>query len=244
MRRPPSPRGAAFAAGYDPRMVRILVVEDDPALCDAVTQAIGESGFPVDAARTGPEGLRLATSFDYGLIVLDLLLPGLHGLAVLREAKRAKPELPVLVLSALADVEERIDGLDHGADDYLAKPFALGELLARVRALLRRSAIRSPESVVRVADLEVDLARRSVRRRAQEVALTGREYGILLFLLARRGHPVTRQEIGDHVVDHDFSPASNAIDVSICGLRAKLGEPGLVRTVRGYGYVLDAPERP
>jgi|SRR5262245_220682 len=222
--------------------MRVLLVEDDPDLASSVAQAIRESGLAVDVARTGPEGLRCALAFDYAAMLLDLLLPGLHGLALLREVRRAKPRLPVLVLSALDRTEERVDGLDRGADDYLAKPFALTELLARLRALVRRASLEAPESIVRVGDLSIDLSRHSVRRAGRDVHLTAREYALLVFLVARRNRPVTRTDIGENVVDRAFEPSSNAIDVSICGLRAKLGEPDLIRTVRGVGYCLDDPK--
>jgi two-component system copper resistance phosphate regulon response regulator CusR len=221
--------------------MRLLVVEDDRALSAAVAQALREGGFAVDVAASGTEGLRMAKELDYSLVVLDLLLPGLHGLEVLRELRAAGRQVPVLVLSALDQVRRRVEGLDRGADDYLSKPFALSELLARVRALLRRAALHVPESVVHLGNLEVDLARREVWRDGREIALTAREYRILVYLLARRGQPVTREEIGTQVIDRGYEPASNAIDVSICGLRSKLGEPTLVQTVRGVGYRLAAP---
>lgn len=221
--------------------MRVLVIEDDLELAASVAQALQENGFAADVAHTGPDGLRTAVAFEYSLVVLDLLLPGLHGLAVLKELRRSRPRLPILVLSALADVQERIEGLDRGADDYLGKPFSLDELLARARSLLRRSALAVPESVVTLGDITIDLVRRRVRRGTRELDLTGRQYAILLFLLARRGRPVRREEIGEHVIDRNFEPNSNAIDVSICGLRAKLGDPDPIRTLRGVGYRLDDP---
>ena len=221
--------------------MRMLVIEDDVELAASVAQAVQESGIAADVAHSGPEGVRLAAGFDYSLVILDLLLPGMHGLAVLKELRRTKPRLPILVLSALADVEEKIAGLDRGADDYLGKPFALDELLARTRALLRRSTLAAPESVLTLGDISVDLVRRRVRRAGRELDLTGRQYAILLFLLARRGKPVRREEIGEHVIDRNFESNSNAIDVSICGLRAKLGVPDPIQTLRGVGYRLEDP---
>ena len=162
---------------------------------------------------------------------------------MLKGIREAKPDLPVLILTALDEVDERVAGLDRGADDYLAKPFALAELLARVRALLRRGRLAAPDSVVEVADLVVDLGRHVVRRAERSITLTAREYAILVLLVGRRGRPVSREEIGSSVIDRVFEPSSNAIDVSICGLRAKLGEPELIRTVRGVGYQLDVPVR-
>ena len=221
--------------------MRVLVIDDERDLAATVAQALRETGVSADTAYDGEEGLRLALGGTYDAVVLDLLLPKRPGLSVLRELKRIKPKLPILVLSALDRVEERVDGLDRGADDYLAKPFALAELLARVRAMLRRSKESPASTVVAVADLEVDLGRRRVLRRGDVVDLTGREWSILAYLAARRGDVVTRTEIGEHVIDRTFEAASNAIDVSICGLRAKLGKPELIQTVRGLGYRLDAP---
>ena len=222
--------------------MRVLVVDDERELAGTVAQALRESGLAADVAYDGEEALRLALSSAYDAVVLDLLLPRRPGLSVLKEIRRAKPKLPVLLLSALDKVEQRVDGLDRGADDYLPKPFALAELLARVRALLRRGSEALTSAVIAVGDLEVDLARRRASRGGRSIDLTAREYSILAFLAARRGGVVTRREIGEHVVDRLFEPMSNAIDVSICGLRGKLGKPELVRTVRGIGYRLDAPD--
>ena len=219
--------------------MRVLVVEDERDLATTVAQALRESGHAADIAFDGEEGLRLALTSSYDAVVLDLLLPKRPGLSVLREIRRARPKLPVLVLSALDRVEERVDGLDRGADDYLAKPFALSELLARVRALLRRGTDAVSSAVVSLGDLDVDLARRRATRSGRAIDLTGREWSILAFLAARPGAVVTRAEIGEHVIDRLFEPTSNAIDVSICGLRAKLGKPEMIRTVRGVGYRLD-----
>ena|SRR5437868_2438940 len=224
--------------------MRVLVVDDERELAGTVAQALRESGLAADVAYDGEEALRLALGSAYDAVVLDLLLPRRPGLSVLKEIRRAKPKLPVLLLSALDKVEQRVDGLDRGADDYLPKPFALAELLARVRALLRRGSEALTSAVIAVGDLEVDLARRRASRGGRSIDLTAREYSILAFLAARRGGVVTRREIGEHVVDRLFEPMSNAIDVSICGLRGKLGKPELVRTVRGIGYRLDAPDVP
>lgn len=221
--------------------MRVLIIEDDPDLASAVAQAVRESGMSADVAPSGPEGLRLAVGFDYAAVLLDLLLPGLHGLAVLRELRRVKPRQPILVLSALDQVEERVDGLDRGADDYLPKPFAMTELLARLRSVVRRATLDAPSSLVRIGALELDLARRSALRDGRPLNLTPREYALLMFLVARRGRVVTREEIGKHVIDRAFEPSSNAIDVSVCGLRHKIGDPDYVTTVRGVGYRFEAP---
>jgi two-component system copper resistance phosphate regulon response regulator CusR len=224
--------------------MRILVVEDEPQLARTVSQALRESGYAADVALDGEEGLRLGLEHDYDGVVLDLLLPKKHGLAVLRELRRAKPSLPILVLTALDEVDEKVDGLDKGADDYMTKPFALTELLARVRALLRRGKETATGAVVRVADLEVDLARQVVLRAGTPVKLTRREYALLVLFLNRKGTVLSRTEIGERVVDREFELTSNLIDVSIAGLRSKLGEPQLIRTIRGVGYRLDEPDAP
>lgn len=224
--------------------MRILVVEDEPQLASTLRQALTEEGYSADVAPDGDEGLRLGTNFGYDLVVLDLLLPKRHGLSVLRELKKAKPGLPILVLTALDQTEEKVDGLERGADDYLAKPYALAELLARVRALLRRGSDRKVMSArVKVADFEVDLASRTVTRAGVPIKLTPREYALLVLFVNRRGEVLTRTEIGERVIDREFEATSNTIDVSIAGLRAKLGDPQLIATVRGVGYRFDEPEK-
>ena len=223
--------------------MRILVVEDEPALARTLAKALEEDGYAADVALDGETGLRLARAHDYALLVLDLLLPKRHGLSVLKELARDKPELPILVLSALDQVEERVDGLDRGASDYLTKPFALAELRARVRALLRRAHGKVATSAVMVADLEVDLAARVVTRGGRPIHLSPRELSLLVLFVNRKGDALSRAEIGESVIDRNFEPASNLIDVSIHQLRAKLGEPNLIHTVRGHGYRFDEPDR-
>ncbi|HVY61378.1 MAG TPA: response regulator transcription factor [Planctomycetota bacterium] len=222
--------------------MRILVIEDERELARTIAAAVGEQGLAADLAHDGEEGLRLGLEHDYDAVILDLLLPKRSGLGVLRDLRAAKPALPILVLTALDQVEERIDGLDRGADDYMTKPFVLAELLARVRALLRRGRAAVPGAQVRVADLEVDLARTSVRRAGRVIRLTPREYALLVFFVNRRGAVLSRTEIGERVIDRNFEPGSNLIDVSIYGLRGKLGDPPLIHTIRGVGYRFDAPE--
>lgn len=224
--------------------MRILVVEDEPQLARTLAQAIRESGYAADTALDGEAGLALALQHDYDAVILDLLLPKKHGLAVLREVRQAKPSLPILVLTALDEVAEKVEGLDRGADDYLTKPFALAELLARLRALLRRGKETARSSVVRVADLEVDLAKQVVLRAGVPLKLTRREYALLVLFVNKKGAVLTRSQIGERVVDREFELTSNLIDVSIAGLRAKLGEPQLIRTVRGVGYRFDEPDTP
>lgn len=195
-------------------------------------------------ASDGEEGLRVALDPSVDAVVLDVLLPKRGGLDVLDELRKSRPEVPVMMLTALCATEDVVAGLDRGADDYLAKPFALPEFLARVRALLRRSGTRVRSAVERVGDLEIDMAARVVRRGGRALQLSPREYSLLVFLVARRGCAVSREVIGAHVIDREFTAQSNAIDVSISGLRAKLGEPSPIRTVRGVGYRLAAPDEP
>jgi two-component system, OmpR family, response regulator len=216
--------------------MRILIVEDERELARTLARAIQEAGMAAEVAFDGERGLQLAREEGFDALVLDLLLPRRHGLDVLREVKVARPGLPVLVLTALSDVDDVVKGLDRGADDYLTKPFALAELLARLRAILRRG--RLPSSLVRVADLELDLAARSVRRGGRPIDLTAREFALLQLLVHHPGQVLSRGEIGAHLIDREFEETSNMIDVSICGLRSKLGEPDLIRTVRGAGYSL------
>lgn len=220
--------------------MRILVVEDEREMARCIAQAIEESGMAANIASDGEEALSLAAESSFDLVILDLLLPKRPGASVLKELRRRKPGLPVLILTAIDSVEEKVRNLDLGADDYLTKPFALKELMARIRALLRRRNDRVAAARVLVEDLEVNLATRRVRRGGRELQLTPREYAILVYLVNRRGEVVERREIGEHVIDRVFEPTSNLIDVSIYGLRGKLGQPELIHTVRGMGYRLEA----
>jgi DNA-binding response OmpR family regulator len=220
--------------------MRVLVVEDEAELARTVAHALEESGVAPDVALDGEEGLRLALETPYAAVVLDLLLPKLPGLSVLKTLREKRPAMPILVLTALSGVPDRINGLDLGADDYLTKPFALGELLARVRALLRRGRGDVRTSVIRMGDLEVDFGARIVRRCGRVVSLSPREYALLVHFVNHRGLVLSRSEIGQAVVDRVFEPRSNLLDVSIHALRTKLGKPELVSTVRGIGYRFDA----
>jgi DNA-binding response OmpR family regulator len=222
--------------------MRILVVEDEPELARTLAQALEEAGYAVDVAFDGEQALRLGNAYEYDAVILDLLLPKRHGLSVLKDLKMAKPKLPVVVLTALDQVAEKIDGLDRGADAYVTKPFDIPELLAHLRAVLRRGSDKVTSALVRIGDLEVDLAGHVVRRRGRPIKLTPREYSLLALFVSRRGVALTRSEIGERVVDRAFETTSNLIDVSIAGLRAKLGDPPLIHTVRGLGYRFDLPE--
>jgi two-component system OmpR family response regulator len=218
--------------------MRLLLVEDERDLRRALTRALIEEDFAVDESPDGEDGLFRAVEIDYDAIILDLMLPRLDGLQVLDGIRRAGRKTPVLLLTARDAIEDRVGGLNRGADDYLTKPFAVTELVARVRALIRRAA-QQPAPAVTIGDLEVDLAARRVHRRGQEVELTGREYSILELLVRQRGAVVPRSALFDHLYNEDHESTSNAIDVHIAALRRKLGAT-LIETRRGLGYLIDA----
>lgn len=222
------------------RWVRALVVEDYTPVRNAVVEGLAENGFAVDSAVEGEEGLWLAQNNPYDIIVLDVMLPKLDGLTILRRLRKTGADIPVLVLTAKDTLEDRVAGLDLGADDYLVKPFAFSELLARVRALVRRRyAHRDP--TIRIEDLEIDTVKRAVTRGGEPVQLSAREYALLEYLALRTGELVTRTEIWEHVYDFRSDAHSNVVDVYIGYLRKKL-ESGrmtkLIHTRRGQGYVL------
>ncbi len=220
--------------------MRALVVEDYTPVRNAVVEGLAENGFAVDSASEGEEGLWLAQNNPYDVIVLDVMLPKLDGLTILRRLRKTGADIPVLLLTAKDTLEDRVTGLDLGADDYLVKPFAFSELLARVRALVRRRyAHRDP--TIRIEDLEIDTVKRAVTRGGEIVLLSAREYALLEYLAVRTGELVTRTEIWEHVYDFRSDAHSNVVDVYIGYLRKKL-ESGratkLIHTRRGHGYVL------
>lgn len=224
--------------------MRVLVVEDSQLLRQSLVEGLREAGFAVDAAGDGATGLWHARSGEYDVIVLDLMLPGLDGLSLLRDLRKTGFATRVLILTARDTTEDRVTGLDEGADDYLVKPFEFAELLARIRALVRRKYdLASP--VVTVEDLEIDTRRRVVRRAGREISLSHREFAMIELLAARRGEVVTRTDIWQHVYDYDSPCASNVVDVFIAHLRRKIeldGLPRLIHTRRGHGYVLGGAE--
>jgi len=220
--------------------MRLLVIEDYPALRRSLRQGLQEAGFAVDVAEDGEQGLALAEHAPYDAVVLDLMLPKRSGLSVLEALRKQQNPAAVVILTARDGVADRVRGLDLGADDYLVKPFAFEELLARLRAVIRRR-YGSADRTIRIADLEVDTLARSVKRAGVPVPLSAREYALLEYLAARRGQVVSRADIWDHVYDFAAEPASNVIDVYIGYLRRKLerdGLPPLIQTRRGQGYVL------
>ncbi len=226
--------------------MKILIVEDEQKTGDYLKQGLSEAGFVTDLARDGVDGLHLALTGDYDLVVLDVMLPRLDGWQVLREIRAKGRHTPVLFLTARDQVEDRVKGLEFGADDYLVKPFAFSELLARVRALLRRGKASEPE-LLQIADLELDLLRRRVTRGGRRVELTAKEFALLELLLRRQGEVLPRSLIASQVWDMNFDSDTNVIEVAMRRLRAKIDdafEPKLIRTVRGMGYVLEIPATP
>lgn len=223
--------------------MRILVVEDDRKVAGFIQSGLQQEGHAVDVLHDGLEAGEQAAAVDYDAVVLDLMLPGRSGLQVLRDIRARKAEMPVLILTAKDSIDERITGLDGGADDYMVKPFALAELSARLRALLRRGAPH--ESTLRVGDLEMDTIRRTVRRAGQPIELKPKEYTLLEFLMRNSDRPVTRSLIIEHVWNIHFDSVSNVVEVHINGLRAKIDRGfavPLIHTVRGVGYMLtDTP---
>jgi two-component system OmpR family response regulator len=217
--------------------MRVLVVEDEPDLARTLSRALEEDGYAVDRARTGDEGLQKVSAVPYDTVVLDLGLPGLSGLSLLAAMRARGLASPVLILTARDGVADKVDGLNAGADDYMTKPFALTELLARVRALIRRASV-DPSPTLTAGPLVVDTAARIVRRGGVPVDLTAREYAILELLARRKGTLVTRSTIYDHVYDEHEDTLSNVIDVYIAALRRKLGRD-VIQTRRGHGYMID-----
>ena len=225
--------------------MRILLVEDNPRVASFIRRGLREENYTVDLASDGEEALSLAQSGGHDLIILDLLLPKRSGLEVLRELRTDSIQTPVLILTAKDSPKDKVTGLDRGADDYLTKPFGFEELLARVRALLRRGSGLAP-SVLRAADLEMDTPRRHVTRGGQEIELTHREYTLLEFFLRHPNRVVTRTMLAEGVWEHHFDTFSNVIDVHVARLRRKIDDPfpvKLLKTVRGTGYVLEVSEK-
>ncbi|MEP6860499.1 MAG: response regulator transcription factor [Deltaproteobacteria bacterium] len=217
--------------------MRVLVVEDYSPIRLAVRDGLAEQGYAVDVASNGEDGLWLAEQNPYDVIVLDVMLPKVDGLEIVKRLRAKGSQVGVLMLTARDTVADRVTGLDHGADDYLVKPFELSELFARVRALVRRGyAAKDP--VIRVSDLVIDTVKRAVKRGEAVVALSPREYALLEYLAIRAGEVVTRTEIWEHVYDFRSDAQSNVVDVYVSYLRKKLGQPALIHTRRGYGYVL------
>ena len=221
--------------------MKILIVEDETKTGDYLKKGLQEAGYSVDLARDGVDGLHLATTGGYELIILDVMLPGLSGWDVVERMRDRGQDLPVLFLTAKEDVEDRVKGLEMGADDYLVKPFAFSELLARVRTLLRRGRSRE-QTALQLADLELDLLRRRAIRAGKRIELTAKEFSLLELLLRRKGEVLPRSLIASQVWDMNFDSDSNVVEVAVRRLRAKVDEPfepKLIHTVRGMGYVCE-----
>src|SRR3954463_15041259 len=224
--------------------MRILVVEDEKRIADFLCRGLEGAGYAVDAALTGAAAIDCIPAADYDLVVLDLMLPDMDGLQVLEKIRNRKVGPPVLILSARGAVDDRVRGLETGADDYLVKPFAFVELLARVRALLRRGQ-PAPERL-QVADLALDCIRRKVIRGGEAIELAPKEFGILEYMMRNKGRPLSRTMIVEHVWDMDYDGLTNIVDVYIRHLRSKIDDKWpekMIQTVRGIGYMLDSPDK-
>ena len=224
--------------------MRLLVVEDEKRIADFLCRGLEGAGYAVDAAANGAGALDLTHSTDYDLVILDLMLPDMDGIAVLERIRRAKAGPPVLILSARSSLDDRVKGLEQGADDYLVKPFAFVELLARVRALLRRG--QPTLEKLQVAELTLDCIRRKVVRGAETIDLAPKEFGILEYMMRNKGRPLSRTMIVEHVWDMDYDGLTNIVDVYIRHLRSKIDDrypQKLIQTVRGIGYMIEAPEK-
>lgn len=224
--------------------MRILLVEDDAKVGRFISRALEEVGFAVDLARSGPEGLTLGSDRVHDVIILDVLLPEMNGFQVLRALRQKKIQTPVLLLTARDTVEDKVRGLDLGADDYLSKPFAVEEMLARVRALLRRGEA-SQANLLQFAGLTLDPSSRTVTRDGERIELTAREFALLEYFMRRPGQVLTRSMIAEHVWNYNFDTMTNVIDVYVNYLRKKIDSgpgPRLIHTVRGVGYVLKEEE--
>lgn len=222
--------------------MRILVVEDEKSIASFIRQGLSEAGYAVDVAADGCEGLEYALAAEYDVLVLDIMLPQMDGLELIGQLRKRGNKTPALMLTARDTVSDRVRGLDAGADDYLVKPFAFPELLARVRALLRRPPLQTG-TVLQVANLRMDTSTREVRREVRLIELTPREFAVLEYLMRHPNQVLTRTQIGEHVWDFDFYHESNVIDVYVGYLRRKIegeGERPLIHTVRGVGYRISA----
>ncbi|MGB0848514.1 MAG: winged helix-turn-helix domain-containing protein [Thiolinea sp.] len=224
--------------------MNILLVEDDTATASFIRKGLTEHGYVVDHAADGEDGLHLALNNPYDALIVDRMLPKLDGLAIIQTLRTKKIEVPVLILSALGEVDNRVEGLRAGGDDYLVKPYAFSELLARLQALLRRAQPVQEQTVLKLADLEMDLMKRQVKREGKVINLQPREFTLLEYLLRNTGQVVTRTMLLEKVWDYHFDPQTNVIDVHISRLRGKIDrdfELPLLHTIRGAGYMLYDP---
>ncbi|MDR1190901.1 MAG: response regulator transcription factor [Verrucomicrobiales bacterium] len=223
--------------------MKLLVVEDDHKIGSFIAKGFKENGFVVDLAATGTDGLHLATTTQYDAAILDIMLPGMDGIALLETLRARRVTIPVLILSARHTVDDRVRGLQAGGDDYLTKPFSFTELLARIQALLRRAAAIPDSQTLTVGDLQLDLLKREVTRGRQQIPLQSKEFALLEYLMRNPGRIVTKTAILENVYDYNFDPQTNVVDVLICRLRSKIekdfpNRQTAIQTIRGMGYVL------
>ncbi len=224
--------------------MRILIIEDDVKIVSFVLKGLQQAGFAVDHAGDGERGLAMALAEPYDCLVVDVMLPGLEGLEIIRELRSRKNNVPVLILSAKRSVEDRVKGLYSGSDDYLTKPFAFAKLMARVQALLRRASGATEPSGLEAGDLELDLLTHEVRRAGKTIDLQPREFALLEYLMRNAGRVVSRTMIMQHVWDYNFDPQSNVVEARISRLRDKVDrdfDKNMIRTLRGVGYILEIP---
>ncbi|WP_283744849.1 heavy metal response regulator transcription factor [Sideroxydans sp. CL21] len=225
--------------------MKILIIEDEPKTGKYLRRGLVEAGFVADIAEDGQDGLHLALTESYDLAIIDVMLPVINGWEVLSEIRRVGKQFPVLFLSARNHVDDRVKGLELGADDYLVKPFAFSELLARIRTLLRRGSVNQSLEKLTVADLELNLLRRTVTRAGKRINITSKEFVLLEFMMRRQGEVLPRSLIASQVWDMNFNSDTNVIDVAVRRLRSKIDENyevKLIRTMRGMGYIMEAPE--
>jgi two-component system OmpR family response regulator len=219
--------------------MRVLVVEDDKKIASFVVNGLKQSGFAVDHCADGEEGLAMSQTIAYDAAVVDLMLPKLDGLGLIQQLRAAEVKIPILILSAKASVDDRVRGLQAGGDDYLTKPFAFSELLARIQALIRRSTQTPEPTRLVVGDLTMDLLTRAVQRGGQAIELQPREFALLEYLMRHANRPVTKTMILEHIFDYSFDPQTNVVDVLVHRLRSKLDkDKAMIHTIRGVGYVL------
>ena len=222
--------------------MKLLVVEDDQDTAAYIVRGLREHGHTVDLASTGRDGAFLATSETYDAIVLDRMMPGIDGLSLVKMLRGMSVKTPVLFLTALGGIDDRVEGLNAGADDYLIKPFAFSELMARINALTRRPPLSTSQTVMKISDIEIDLLKRSVKRNGIPIDLQPREFKILEFLVRHRGQVVTRTMLLEGVWEFHFDPKTNIVETNMSRLRSKLsqdGRPDLIQTIRGSGYVIE-----
>ncbi|MAU95795.1 MAG: DNA-binding response regulator [Fulvimarina sp.] len=224
--------------------MKVLVIEDDRSTADYVVAGLKEEGHDPDHSASGPNGLELACTRDYDAIVVDRMLPGLDGLSIVKALRSSGRDTPVIFLTSVSGLDDRVEGLEAGADDYLVKPFAFSELMARLNALARRSPLRREETVLKVGDLEMNLIARTVRRGASDIDLQPREFRLLEYMMRNRGRVLTRTMLLERVWEFHFDPKTNVVETHVSRLRSKVDRPfsgEMIRTIRGSGYMLNTP---